>query len=315
MSRKHIFLLGLVTSGVLLIFLTILIIFSNKILFPPWYHPGLTEDCNLDIKTDFPELCNKESNPTPKDNFETFEVESNSGKVSGWFFPSKNLDTAVIFVHGAGGDRREGYKRWEFIKSKGYSYYIYDSPNHGISHTNNVGVTYGAKEQEGFKSVFDLVRQKHKNIFVITNSFGISAVALSMDYWRGGIKGIIMENPPYSLERLVKENPIAMSLPKWFVELILNYVSYKIEFPVQNLNPGEIAKSFPEIPIFVTHGTEDEAVPYKHGEDFFQNLKSLKKEFFKAEGAKHGKVYHTFPEEYKKFANQIFSWGQELNKN
>jgi pimeloyl-ACP methyl ester carboxylesterase len=302
-----------VSLGMLFVFCTIVYIFSNMILFPRWYKPGLTTDCGKTVITHHPELCQVDMEKGLTDKWEPIQVKSSVGNVTGWYFPNqKNLDKVVIFLHGAGADRREGYSRRKFLESNGFSYIVYDAPNHGKSDTNGKGVQYGFREQEGFKSIFDFARQRHKSIFVITNSFGISAVALSLDYWRGGIQGIIVENPPYSLERIVKENPIAASLPIWLVNFVLKFTEWRANLPIQTLVPGELAKKFPNIPIYVFHGMDDTTVPFSHGEEFFQNLNTPYKKFFKAEKTDHGQVYYQFPKDYEKLVLENFAIGIQI---
>lgn len=285
--------------------------FSGMILFPFWYKPGLTKECNQLILDSSPELCVDNPESVIKQKFESFEIESQFGKVSIWFFPSEKNPTnsVVLFVHGAGSDRREGYKLVPFLLNAGYSVYLFDTINHGKSANNGKGVSYGFRESEAVRVVFEDAQSKFKNVFIITNSAGGAALALSKKHWENKAKALVVENPPYSLERLIRENPTAQMFPNWYVDLVLWYTSLRGDFDVYQVQAGELAKEFPDIPIFVCHGTQDSTVPFQHGVDFFKNLKAKNKIFFEAKETEHGRVWNKYPKEYEKFTLETFQQG------
>lgn len=311
MTRRWIVVLFFVFVSFLGVWWFITHYFSGMILFPFWYKTGLTQECNQLIKDSSPELCIENPETAIKQKFETFELDSYYGKVSGWFFPAlkSSSDSTVIFVHGAGSDRREGYKLVPFLLRAGYSVYLFDSFNHGRSENNGKGVSYGYRESESLRIVFDDAQRKFKNVFIITNSAGGAALALSKKYWENKVRALVIENPPYSLERLIRENPTAQMLPSWYISFVLWYTSWRGDFDVYAIQTGEIAKEFPNIPIFVCHGTKDSTIPFQHGIDFFNNLKSEKKLFFEAKNTEHGRVWNVYPKEYEKFVLETFQQG------
>ncbi len=295
----------------LLVWLFIAHYFSGMILFPFWYHPGLTNQCNQLILDSSPELCIENPESAIREKFESLELNSAYGKVSIWFFPNeKNLtSSAVMFVHGAGSDRREGYKLVPFLLKAGYAMYLFDTINHGKSANNGKGVSYGYRESESVRVVFEEAQSKFKNVFIITNSAGGIALALAKQYWENKAKALVIENPPYSLERLIFENPTAQMFPNWYIYFVLWYTSLRGDFDVFKVQAGEIAKEFPNIPIFVCHGTIDSTVPFQHGVDFYENLKSKNKIFFEAKDTEHGRVWNKYPKEYEKFTLEVFEKG------
>jgi pimeloyl-ACP methyl ester carboxylesterase len=289
-----------ILSSILLVFFGIVYLFSGMILHPFWLSFGVGRECNSLLLESSPEVCIDNPESAIKYKFESFSVDSKQGKIDGWYFPSsKGNDSAVVFAHGAGGDRREGYKYISFLTDAGYALYIYDAPNHGRSTNDGNGVSYGVREKEGFISVLNLASSKYKNIFVITNSAGSGAVALSLDFWKDKVKAMVVENPPYSLHRLIKENPTAKMMPTWLVDFILWFTNIRGKFDTASIITGEIAKDYPDIPYFVTHGTDDTTVPYRHGVDFFISLRSSNKIFFEAKGAEHGRVWNNYTKEFE----------------
>jgi pimeloyl-ACP methyl ester carboxylesterase len=296
--------------GLVVLFAFITHTFSNMILFPSWYHIGLNQNCNSLVRDSSPELCIENPESIIKQPFEKFELDSQFGMVSGWFFPSSvNNKSAVVFVHGAGSDRREGFKYVSFLNREGYSVYLFDAANHGKSANNGKGVSFGYRETESFRVVFNLAQSRFEKLFVITNSMGISAVSLAKSTWEKNLSGLVIENPPFSLVRLIKENRIAQALPDWFLDFTIRYTALRGEFNPYVIEPGEIARTFPIIPIFLCHGSLDDTVPLQHGKDFYNNLASDFRFFFEAKNAGHGRVWNQYPAEYQEFVLKVLKEG------
>ncbi|MCB1141623.1 MAG: alpha/beta hydrolase [Leptospiraceae bacterium] len=291
--KKRILIISSIVALTILFNLFIAIeIFSRMILFPTWYHPGLTENCSSNVRAVTPEVCVSDPEKGLKIPFESISIPYKEGIVSGWFFPSpERSNRAMIFIHGAGSDRREGLKYIPFFHKMKISVYLYDGINHGLSFNDGKGVAYGEKEADSFRLIFQEANSKFSEIFLYTNSFGINSLAQTIELWKDKVSGLIIENPPYSLKKLVLANPIAKFLPNFYLNRVLNHTESKANIHMENLSPGEKAKDFPNIPILVLHGTEDRTVPLKHGKEFFDNLISNDKNFTTVNGAGHAMIY------------------------
>ena len=151
----------LLVSGAVLYALNL---FADMLIHPYWHVPGLTASCSDEQKESSPELCDGRALETVKkkygDSVEEISLPmEGSGKIQGWHFPLKNADSAVIFVHGAGGDRRNGYRYLPFFSSAGYSYISYDSPNHGISSNDGRGVSTEKEKKKPLLRLCGLLNQ------------------------------------------------------------------------------------------------------------------------------------------------------------
>ncbi|HMV78326.1 MAG TPA: hypothetical protein PK453_12845 [Leptospiraceae bacterium] len=303
----------LLVSGAVLYALNL---FADMLIHPYWHVPGLTASCSDEQKESSPELCDGRALETVKkkygDSVEEISLPmEGSGKIQGWHFPLKNADSAVIFVHGAGGDRRNGYRYLPFFSSAGYSYISYDSPNHGISSNDGRGVSYGEREKKAFAQVVRFAESKYKNIFVFASSAGCSSVLLSQNEWKGKVNAVIFENPYYSLRRLVEDNPTAKALPGFFLNLALWNAGRKGGFSVDDIRNADLLEGFPDIPVLVAHGTADAVIPFGHGMDFYGKLKVQNKKFLKGEGAGHSRVWNRIGKEFEKEVLETFKKGEK----
>lgn len=291
-------------------------LFADMLIHPYWHVPGLTESCSDEQKESSPELCDGKALETVKKKYgESVEeislsMEGNV-KIQGWFFPVKDSDSVVIFVHGAGGDRRNGYRYLPFLSEAGYSYISYDSPNHGMSSNDGRGVSYGEREKKAFSKVVQFAESKFRNIFVFASSAGCSSVILSKSEWKGKVNAVIFENPYYSLRRLVEDNPTAKALPGFFLNLALWNAGRKGGFSVDDIRNADLLEGFPDIPVLVTHGTLDAVIPFQHGLDFYEKLNVKNKKFLKGEGAGHSRVWNKIGKEFEKEILETFKKGEK----
>ncbi|MCB1160109.1 MAG: alpha/beta fold hydrolase [Leptospiraceae bacterium] len=276
---------------------------ASLVTRPPWYHPGLGKECSSEQIQSAPKLCISNPELALEIPFEPIRIPYRDSFLRGWFFPKeKGSEHLFLFVHGAGGDRRNGYKYVSTFLKAGYSVLLYDSPNHGESYNDGKGISYGFKEKEGFLKVLSFAEKKAKNIYVFASSAGTSAVLLSHKDWKGRVKALVLENPFFSLKRLIEENPTAKKLPYFLLRLSYFWMQVYNEFEPGMIQPGENLKDFPEIPVLVSHGTEDKTIPFQHGLDIFQALPIKEKTFYKAEGAGHCRIWN---HQKKAYAEQI----------
>lgn len=286
------------------------------ILHPHWHKPGLKKECTPSQLDFARNLCIDTPETAIKIKFESKQWTLENSIIDGWIFPSdKKSDRAAIFIHGAGADRRNGYKLVPFLTHAGYNVILYDAPNHGRTTNNGLGVSYGIRESKGFLTVLDWAKEKYKHVVVIATSAGTSAFILSKDKWNGKVDAAVIENPFYSMERIVKENKISAYLPDSYLNLIFKYVSYRGEFDFYSLKPGEIVKDFPNIPIIVFHGTADKTTPYQHGVDLFANLNVKNKEFYEAKNTTHCRVWDDYPKEFEQKTLRVFEDGIKIASN
>lgn len=306
--------IALILSVVLLIIIGISIIaniFANRILYPSWYVPGLTETCFTVQKYSAPHLCRRNPQQGLKETFEPISIPYKTGAIKGWFFPvqQKEQERVVVFIHGAGSDRRSGYFHVPYLQKAGFSVVLYDAPNHGISYNNGVGVTFGKYEQDGFSLILDWLQKNHpqSKIYVIATSAGTSAFLFAAKHWQGKVQAAVLENPIYSLDRIVHDNPLTRSVPEYLVDIVYWFIEQKAGFSPKTLLPYKEAEKIADIPILVLHGTPDQTIPIQHGKDLYAHLASTQKKFIEVAKGKHSMLIEAIPEQFRKEVLQLFT--------
>ncbi|HMV42072.1 MAG TPA: alpha/beta hydrolase [Leptospiraceae bacterium] len=308
--------LAIIIAFLLTLYISGIFLFSYMILHPHWHHPGLTHLCSQSQLEFSPELCIDHPEDAVKLKFESIQWQTDQFIIDGWLFPaSTKSNRVVIFIHGAGADRRNGFKLVPFLLKSDYNVILYDAPNHGRTTNNGLGVSYGIRESIGFIAVLNWAKEKYKHVVVISTSAGTSTFILSKENWIGKVDAAVIENPFYSMERIIKENKISKFLPDFYLEIIFKYVSFKGEFDFKSIKPGELVRDFPEIPIVVFHGTADKTTPYQHGVDLYSNLSIRKKVFFEAKNTGHCRIWDDYPKEFEEKTLKAFEDGINIAKN
>ncbi|GLB51775.1 esterase [Neptunitalea chrysea] len=213
--------------------------------------------------------------------------------LNGYFVPAER-DTAkgtIILLHGI-RDHKESYEELSSKLSKeGYNTFALDLRAHGKS--EGEFNTYGAKERKDVSAVVDYLKEKgYKNIGVWGRSLGgaIALQALGSDYRLGF--GVI-ESTFSDFNTVVHD----------YTKLFVGIDSYLFsDFLVKRA--GEIGEFDPTIvkplasckhinqPVYMSHGTADDRIPFTNGQQNFKALASAQKEFEAIPGANHGNVWY-----------------------
>ena len=281
--------------------------FSNMIIHPSWHAPGLDSHCSASQMEYAKVVCIDNPESAIKEKFETVKIDTADKRfVEGWHFPNGKNDKIVIFIHGAGVDRRNGYKLVPFLLKAGFGVYLFDSLNHGRSFNNGKGVSYGMNESAAFPAVIDWAKSKYKKVYLISTSAGIGTVAFSRDKWKGKVEAMVIENPYISLKRIVLQDEIAKSIPSWYLDIVLYVTGWKGGFDVNATNTEKALADFPDIPVVVMHGTADKTIFFEQGKEFYQNLNVKNKKFFIAKDTDHCRVWDKYPKEFESLTLQLF---------
>jgi len=282
---------------------------SNMIVHPAWHHPGLDHNCSKSQMEYAKIVCIDNPESAIREKFESIQLQTGTNSfVDGWYFPApKKTDKIVIFVHGGGADRRNGYKLVPFLLKAGFSVLLYDSPNHGRSSNDGRGISYGIRESEAFPIAVDWAMTKAGRVYVIATSVGASTVVLSRDKWVGKIRAIVFENPLLSLERLLLASDLAKYLPEFYLSFLFDFVQLKSGFSIYDASPENYINNFPDIPVIVMHGTHDATIPFEHGKMFYEKLNVKNKQFFIAQDTDHCRVWDKYPVQFESLTLKLFS--------
>lgn len=206
---------------------------------------------------------------------EIFVTTADHEKINGLFFTAKS-DKVILYFHGNAGSLASWQEVYHDFHTLGYNFLIIDYRGYGKS--------TGSISEKGLyadgQAAYDFLLRKgfqKQNIVLYGRSMG-TGIAVEIAQRAGTLKALILESPFISMKKLAKEK-----VPYLFPSLILRY-----EFN----NKEKITHL--QSPLLIIHGTRDDLILFKHGEDLFNHYHHPK-QFLKIENGTHNDL-SDFPE-------------------
>lgn len=310
-------------------YLACLLIFATEVAMrPPWHKKGLSathrppywgrfvHDPKTDLGADYVDV----SFPSP-----------DVGTIlRGWFVPATQTFCSsrfLVFVHGAGQDRRAFLRHLPVFLRSGYSCLLFDFSEHGLSDNVTPGVSrgtlFGAREYLDVCAAVDYLKTEHgaTNVAVIGTSCGASSAIIAAASRPDLAVCVMAENPFARADLLLCHHLMALSK---------NYLSQNSHQTVRRfifwlagkllmIRMGHCFQSYGAIdavsslkcPLFIAHSTEDIMVPYDHGRDIYEAAAQANGydeqmvKFSSYSDAAHCALYDRDPE---KWASEVLSF-------
>jgi len=308
MKNKTIFIIAIPVLSVSVFFAS-LWYFSGRLLYPPWKTASLAEEPPEYWGENYGNLRLQK-----KIVFSEVAVESENGRLAGWYVPyylnmgkSSALSKAtVFFLHGAGADRRQGFRYLKFFLNRGYDVYLFDLSGHGESSFKTAGFSFGIREHKDAIAIFNHLKKKYASVTGMGTSTGASSLLIALDEL-DGIHAVIAENPFYSPDRFITEIPSITFVPKWYSRMVLQLVYFRGGF-TGNRSAGEGVASQSRIPVLFIHSKKDRFIPYRQTLDLYNMYRGPKKLYI-TEGGGHTVIWDSEPELYE---NTVDSFLKEL---
>lgn len=246
---------GLLIFGVL-IYLAILLLFENKIIYHPSRYPeGFWDPVSTGVPAQ-----------------DIFFHAEDGVKLHGWFIPAPNAIATLLWFHGNAGNLSHRLDNIHRLKPLKLNIFIFDYRGYGKSE--------GTPDEEGiykdsraaYKKALEMEGVSVDSLFLFGRSLGgICAVETAMNHpARGLILESVFTNSADMSRQVVPLIPLG-----WAIRSKLDAVS-----KVPHL---KLAKLF-------LHGTRDEIVPYDLGRKLFEQA-AEPKSFYPIEGAEHNDTY------------------------
>ena len=282
MNRKILFIILLLVPGIAVF--TSLWFLSGRMLYPPWKTADLTEQP--------PEYWGEENGNlrfNKKFVFNDVTVESENGRLSGWHVPyhlnrgrsAVESKTALFFLHGAGTDRRQGFRYLEYFLDRGCDVYLFDLSGHGES-SGAPGISMGIREHKDAIAIYRFLRGKYTSVIAMGTSMGATSLLIALDQLKG-IDAVIAENPFYSPERFIEEIPALAPFPRWYKVLLLKMICFRGGFDdICSSAQGVASQS--GIPVLFIHSKKDNLIPYRQSVDLHRIYRGPKKLLITEEG-------------------------------
>lgn len=253
--------------------------------------------------------------------FEEVEFTNNDGMtLRGWFVPGlgdkRNL--GVVFCHGGGRDRRAWLRHLPIFHTQGMPCLLFDLREHGISDGAMRGFTYGVKEQHDVLAAVRYMRTGRNvdRVLLCGTSVGGASVVYAAARDPEGLVGVICENPVAHVEKFISEHMeqvLRRVSPRWFWPACEFFVATSTLIFLWRIGllwdrkTGAAAHAVRSltVPIFVMHGTADEIVPLKHGQEMYDNAPAHLRYLWIGQGAWHCALYDRWPEEFRRKINEF----------
>lgn len=275
---------------------------SNQILFPKW--KGITQnfsECSHEGELAWGSFCGN-IRLTKEYRFKEITFLSMNGyELPGWLVGARdngvlNEKGVVLLVHGGGSDRREVTRLIPMFLKEGLDVVSFDLSCHGEAPCVVPGLSFGIRESRDILSAYFYLSKRYQNILMYGNSVGASSLLITLPMLTN-LKGIIVENPMISFEKLIFDAPESSSLPKWMVNILIGLVEVRGKFDTL-MSPENSLPLVGNVPILFIHSKEDLIVSYQHSEKLM-SLYLGPKELWITELGSHGKVWDANSVEYE----------------
>lgn len=297
-----VFLLLILLSQYLILFITYKYLFPNKV----------TVEESLKIQISSGETDEKKFYELKKNQFEL--GNENGEKLTGFYIKGKSKKT-IIFCHGVSWTRNGMLKYIDEFLKEGWNIFLYD--HRGCGNSYAALPSYGYYEKKDLDSIYKFA----KEIFPKSNYFALfgesmgGSTVLQYSELNKDFKFIVAICPFSNLKKLISFHLSTIKLPKftYFYFLFFFRIYFYIlgKFDLNKIDPeGSIYKN--QIPLFLAHGTRDSLIPYFMSKEIFEKRKILSKtEFFSGENSEH--TPYIYLEHKTEIEKKIWRFIHEIN--
>jgi hypothetical protein len=184
----------------------------------------------------------------------------------------------LVYLHGVADNRGSGAGVVRRFLDRGLEVIAYDSRAHGDS--DGDVCTYGYYEKDDLRRVITTL--KRDRVVLLGHSLG-GAVALQTAAEDDRAVGVVAVESFSDLRTVAGER--AFYLPGLLVERAFRYAEEKGVFEASSVSPVKAAARI-KVPVYVIHGSEDDATSPEHSRRIYAALAGPKK-LLLVEGARH----------------------------
>jgi uncharacterized protein len=239
--------------------------------------------------------------------YEDVTFESNDGtKLHGWFIPAKDPAWAtVIHFHGNAGNISGHLRFVNWLPYHGCNLLMFDYRGYGTS--EGKPSRRGLFEDSMAALDYALSRDDvdPERVVLLGQSLGgADAIAVASEAGDAVVRAVVLDSAFYSYRSIVRDKIGELPVLGWF-KSPLSYV-----MATNSFHSGRLIASLSPIPVMIIHGTDDQVVPYHHGQMLYEHAREPKT-FLTVEGGKHVTaltVYgHIYQQQVLEFFKQALS--------
>ncbi len=230
--------------------------------------------------------------------YENFSVQNDTVTLRGYYIPNDTAKATLICLHGIGNCKESNLFFAKNLHDNGLNVVLIDLRAHGKSGGDYC--TFGYYEKYDLQKVIDyaLMKSGKKAIGIHGHSLG-GAVALQTLALDNRLTFGVIESTFTTFDEVtyeysddftgIKNRKLTLHVTKKSAEIA--------NFDREKVKPTESCKQI-NVPIFMSHGTLDEKIPYAMGQQNFAALASLDKTFYPIEGGGHNHIQVDGGEQY-----------------
>lgn len=275
---------------------------SGQLLLPSW--KGATKDlacCPPELAAAWGPGCGN-LRLTHALRFREVQVRSLNGyDMPGWLMGSAEngggpAEGAVLLVHGGGSDRREMTRHAPTFLGRHLDVLALDLGCSGEAPCPVPGLSYGGRESRDVLSAYLYLAASHRRVLAMGSSVGATSL-LDVLPAMPGLAAAIVENPPASFDRLVREAPEAAKAPAWAIRLLLALAELRGRFDGLQ-TPAEALRLAKGTPILFIHARKDRIVPWQRTVELAELYRGPKIVWLPEEGG-HSAIREADPGAYE----------------
>jgi pimeloyl-ACP methyl ester carboxylesterase len=190
-------------------------------------------------------------------------VESEGLQLAGWHIPVEDVERPVLVIcHGVGANKQNFLPVVQMLHELRYHAFIFDFRGHGDSDGRTI--TFGMKESQDVKAVFDAVRARHptNRIHGLGYSMGGSAL-LKMAAEHGGFDRVVVDSTFARADHVALHSMLWMfgpaKVPVWTMGRGWGRVFTGVD--VGDHNPEDYVSRSSLCPVLLIHGAADDMIP------------------------------------------------------
>jgi len=210
-------------------------------------------------------------------------------RVAALYLPNPQARYTLLFSHGNAEDLGDNLEFLEGLQRAGFAVLAWDYRGYGASQGAPSEKTLYTDEQAVYDYLVGELKTPPERIVVFGRSLGsVAAVDLAA---RRPVAGLILEAGLTSGQRVLLPFPV---------------------FPFDRFRNLEKMGQV-RCPVLIIHGTEDEVIPFRHGEALFRAAQEPKRNWW-VEGAGHNDLAYSAGPEYWRKLQEFAVWVEQQKK-
>lgn len=232
----------------------------------------------------------------------TFTPRDENLTLSGWYIPApEETENVIIIVHGIHSCKQSSSNLIPagMLHHAGFNVLMIELRNHGASEIEDGRNSVGNREHKDVLGAFDYLQEQGfdaGDIGLVGISFGAGTSAIAFGQ-EPDIPALWLDSPFGNIKEVVVNELQLNGIPTFFSTGALQ-IGQLNGVPLSLLSPEEEIANHNERPITIIHGTEDERVPFRFGEQVYANAGS-NAEFIRVEGMEHVEAMYAETELYE----------------